>query len=105
MLEELPSEIKLTPKESYQLVFIKEFQHENVLGECDPNARQIKIKAGLSNKQTVSVLIHEIVHAMSFTHELNITENRTEGLELALVRLFRYNKDLVTVLLDKIGKR
>lgn len=95
MISTLPHRIRITSKVSYFVLLVPKFTNEDQVGECDPNTRQIKIKIGLPPSEMVATLLHEIIHALSFENEINLTENQVLCLEDALLTALRLNKGLV----------
>jgi hypothetical protein len=64
-----------------------------VLGECCPNTKTITLKLGRSEKETQATFLHELIHALSFTYSIDLTESQVSKLERAVVNLLKnFNK-------------
>jgi hypothetical protein len=87
----VPPRVRITAKITYEVVWTDAFKFERQLGECDPNTKQIKIKTGMNARKQYFVYLHEVLHAISFEADLELTEKQVEGLENSLNRLSRLN--------------
>lgn len=85
----IPDSIRVTSKISYPILFSNSIGDD--LGRCDPNTKQIIINPNQSDTELFKTLLHEIAHAMSFEHDINLTESQVQKLELALYRLIKLN--------------
>lgn len=99
LLSKLPSHIRITPYVSYELVYIPEFANKKILGETRPDTKQIVIKSNEPPGQTVSTIIHEILHAIALENDFELTEKQVLALEDGIVRALRLNK-----IFDVLGK-
>jgi hypothetical protein len=92
--DNIPSKVRITSKVSYEVVFIDSFPDENQLGECRYYEKQIVLKNGLSDSETWSVFIHEIIHGISFEYgeKTALTETQVLWLEKGLKNFIRLNK-------------
>lgn len=88
----IPSHIRLTAKRDYEVTYINNFKDPKQLGECRWEPPQIVIKTGQSDKENFSTVLHEIIHAVSFEEDINLTETQVLKLEKGLLRLLRLNK-------------
>ena len=70
----IPNKVQVAPKVFYEVFWTDEFVASDNLGETRYSERQIIIKKKMSNKLTVVTYIHELVHAMSYEHGMNLTE-------------------------------
>lgn len=91
---EIPPRIRITSKVTYEVRWTDEFKDPDQLGECCPSTKQIVIKTGLKKRKAFYVFLHEVLHAISLEHELELTEAQVEGLELGLDRLARLNRGM-----------
>lgn len=80
----IPNQIQLSRKTTYEIVWVDGFKDSSVLGETRFDAKQIAIKLGQSDKETVLTLYHEIYHALSGEYNANLTENQVLMLEKSL---------------------
>jgi len=105
MVERLPFRIRFAKRVYYGVSMVSAFHDARDIGSCDPNKKEIKIKAGLSEKLTVSSLTHEIIHLINFELDLKLTEEQVLGLELGLVKVFDLNQDYLKLLYKTLLKR
>src|SRR5690606_1444145 len=64
----------------YSVRAIKDLAHNNgILGFCDKRKKQIGIDAGLTPRQQVETLLHELAHAVF--HEVALDQAISHGLE------------------------
>ena len=72
--------------ETYKIKFVRKFKGcDETLGECDPEAKEIRIKYGQSDEETFKTLIHEICHGLlEFEHDLKVKHRLVYGIERAL---------------------
>lgn len=89
---QIPSHVRLTPKRDYEVTYINNFKDPKQLGECRLEPPQIVIKADLPPKEKFSTFIHELIHAISFEEDINLTETQVLKLERGLLRVLRLNK-------------
>lgn len=54
---------------------------KNTMGYCSPSHRKIVILKGMSDYDTLSTLIHEVLHAAEFTKNLKIKHALIHSLE------------------------
>lgn len=88
----IPSHVKTKSKRDYEVTFIDQFKDLKQLGECRQDPPQIVIKTGQSSKEEYSTFIHEVLHALSFDYDINLTESQVLKLEKALLNLLKLNK-------------
>lgn len=88
----IPSHIRVTSKRDYAVMHIDEFKDPHQVGSCTNDPPQIIIKKGLSDKEHFSTVLHEVLHSLSFEHDINLTETQVLKLEKALFRLLTLNK-------------
>lgn len=106
MIAKLPHKIKLSAKDSYDVVIVPRFEDELDVGHCDPNIRQIRlIIDSKSERQVASTLFHECLHYINFKYNLGLTEDQVLGLESGIIALFRLNHRFTTLFLKTFIKR
>ena len=107
MIGKLPHKIKLSSKDAYSVVIVPRFDNKKDIGECDPNAKQIRLVLGeTSDREVVSTLSHEALHQINFFYDLGLTENQILGLEKALIKLFKLNPTFTNLYFEKlIGRK
>lgn len=81
----IPHRVQIASKIFYEVLWTDGFTADN-LGETRFQARQIVIKKGMPNKLTVITYLHEIAHALSYEHGLDLTETQV----LASEKFFLY---------------
>ena len=99
-----PFRIRYEPRKAYGVNFVSGFTDLDQVGSCNPNTKEIKIKSGLSEKETVNTMLHERIHVLGFERELNLTEAQVEGIELGLIKLFGLNQDFLRLLYETYRK-
>lgn len=97
LLAKIPSHIRITPKVTYEIVFIEDFADGKTCGECRYNTKQIVIKKGQSATETFKTVLHEILHAVALENEFELTEKQVRALEESLFRLMKINKWLALI--------
>lgn len=86
--------IKDYPKElyvrgdRYRVLFVKNLEN---IGETDSGKLTIKLRAGMSKNETFRTLIHEILHAIEFSHPIDLKHKVVYELEEALFNLILDN--------------
>lgn len=88
----LRPKVRITSKVSYDVLSSTCIEPD--LGRCDPNTRQIIINPNQSDKEAELTFLHEIIHAVSFEYEIELTESQVVLLEKGLSKLFKLNKNL-----------
>jgi hypothetical protein len=104
MIEKMPYRIRFEPRKAYGVSMVSGFE-DDLDGTCNPNTREIKIRAGMGDKITLSALLHEIIHVVNFEKHLNITEEQTLGLEVGLFKILELNPDLIKLINDVLVKK
>ena len=73
---------------------MEKFKDEKTLGECRFDQRQIALKKGMSERETIKSFIHEILHALQHERGISRTDLTHKGiydLEGALYYLVFHN--------------
>jgi Zn-dependent peptidase ImmA (M78 family) len=94
----IPSQIKIG-KSVYQVLWINDFPGDiDQLGETRfQNTKQIIINTNQPIKEAVHTFFHEMLHALSFEYNADLTERQVRNLEKGL-------KDLINVSVNINGK-
>ncbi len=74
--------------ETYKLKFIKGLEH---YGETDPVDKEIRIKAGMSPRNTFMTFIHEALHLIEFEAPVKLKHKTIYKLEAAIFQLLADN--------------
>jgi hypothetical protein len=72
VVKNIPTKVKLGAGKPYEVLWSKDLG--DAVGEARYTERQIVIKLGQSNKQTATTYLHEVFHALSDEHGLQLTE-------------------------------
>jgi len=101
IISKLPQKLRITSKVSYELLYLLEFNDNKTLGECRPNEKQIVVVSGQPTTELTKTYIHELLHALSFEYNINLTEAQVQKLEVAIYNFLRLNKvfDLLSKLI------
>ena len=86
----IPSHIQISRKDLYEIIWVDAFKDPRDLGQTRYDAKQIAIKMGLSDKETVLTLYHEIFHALSGSYDINLTETQVALIEKSLHYLLKF---------------
>lgn len=90
-LQNIPPQIKIG-KSIFEILWIDQFKDKEQVGESRfSEEKQIIIKIGQSNKETVHTYFHEVLHAISEEYNVNLTEKQVLNLEKALKDLIKDN--------------
>jgi len=58
-------------------------------GECDSDAGEIRVRAGLRPPVAASTLLHEVLHAVADAHGIRLGEVQVRAIEAGLVGALR----------------
>lgn len=76
----------------YTLKFVKQFEDEGTVGECDPGLKEIRIKRGLGKKETLKTLIHELCHAIfEYENDIKMKHKKIYEIETPIYEFIRDN--------------
>ena len=88
---EYPKELHIGT-EIYKIKFVRKFKDKKTMGECDPEAKEIRIRCGLGPEETLMTLIHEVGHALfEFEHDIKIKHHLIYAFEKPLYQFLRDN--------------
>ena len=88
----IPHKVRITAKQSYQVVYVDQFDDRNQLGECDFDGKLIVLKRNLSKAKANKIFLHELMHAIEYECGIQIPHKSIYELEDALYKLLRLNK-------------
>lgn len=83
---------------AWEVLEVESFEGGHV-GECRPDTRQIVIESKHNGK--LWTLLHEIIHAVSFDYDLDLTEQQVVGLEKGLSKVLILSKPSIKRLVEK----
>jgi hypothetical protein len=90
-IRKYPKTLKLGD-ETYRIRFVRRFEDKDTLGECDPEAKEIRLKLGQGREETFKTLIHEICHGLlEFEHDLKVKHKLIYGMEQAIYQFLTEN--------------
>lgn len=89
----IPPHVKIRSK-TYEVLWIENFKDGKTLGETRFAERQIVLLKNMKPKMAVSTFFHEILHAISFECEAELTENQVLAVEKSMPSLFNLIKEL-----------
>lgn len=93
--KEIPHRVQIG-KTWYEIVWVSDFADGKTLGETRFNPPQIALISGLTDKLTVSVYGHEVIHAISEEFKAGLTENQVLALEQAIPSILKPQNLFVT---------
>ena len=94
ILSKIPAKYRVTRTVSYEIVYIEEFPADNKqVGECrtSDNIKQLVIKKNESTTETMSTIVHEMLHSLDAENDIGLTEKQVYGLEKAIMKFFKLN--------------
>lgn len=97
LIKLIPTEVRITPKIKYEIVWIKEFVNDSKqMGECrrDELTRQIVISESQPKGEVFKTFLHEVLHAIDLENDINLTESQVRKLENGIFRVLRLNNTL-----------
>jgi hypothetical protein len=72
----------------YKIVLVKGFKDDkDALGECDFEAKIIRLKRGQSKASMLSTLMHEIIHAVGYEYDI-IDDEVLEAFEEIMIKKY-----------------
>ena len=77
----IPHRIRVKNKIYYEVLYIDNFKDGKTLGETRFNEKQIILLRSLSPKIMVSTFLHELLHAISFEYNVDLTETQVLNFE------------------------
>lgn len=75
---------------TYTVRFVSRLPKDTV-GEADPVKCEIRILKGLGPKARLTTYVHEVLHAMEFSFDINLPHKLVRALEEPLVDFFLQN--------------
>lgn len=89
LLKNIPISVKVSPKRSFEVVWVEGFQDASVLGETRFNPDQIALKTNESTTETVKTYLHELLHAVDDEYGVGLTEKQVRTLENCLAQILK----------------
>lgn len=89
MVKKIPSKVQIARNKTYEIVWIDSFADQITLGETRFDKNQIVIKSNLPPKTTIVTYLHEVIHAVSAEHDVELTENQVLALESSFYYLLK----------------
>lgn len=95
----LPQQIEFM-SQAWQIRYAQYKELTDCVGQCDPNTNTILIDRTLSDDVRSQTVMHELMHVVEMTMNLNLTEQQVDCLAAGWLHLLRSNPDLITLILD-----
>lgn len=89
LVSRIPASVAVSRKDTYEVLFSKDLKQNVGETRISPHHKQIVIQIGLNNKQTIITYIHELLHAVSETYDVGLTENQILKLEKAFYYILK----------------
>lgn len=80
----IPSKIQTSSKRSFEVTWIDQFADPTVQGETRFHPDGIVLCTKDSDKETCHTYFHEVIHAISDTYDVGLTETQVRKLEKSL---------------------
>ena len=88
----IPKRVKILGQ-IYTVGYQSEMQDD--MGECDYQNNTITLLSGMPEEKMMQTFLHEIVHAIDFTMNLNLKENQVDNMSVALYQILKENNIVV----------
>lgn len=89
VFKKLPRSVKVN-KKTYAIRYTDEIEKGKLAGLCDHIAKKIDVLIE-ERTESESTVIHEILHAISYEYNFDLSENKVLQLETAIYSVFRAN--------------
>lgn len=87
--KDYPKEVHIKT-EVYRVKFVRKLSG-NVVGECDPSEKEIRILCGQGPEDTLKTFCHEILHAIEMEYEIDVAHKLIYALEDPIYHFLRDN--------------
>lgn len=74
--------------------------NENCLGCCKSDSGVIELKKGIQKSKKNEVILHEAIHAMSDTMDLNLSEKTVNTLGVVIINFIKENKNFIKQIME-----
>lgn len=81
LAKKIPFRVQIARNTYYEVCYADDFPDGNTWGETRYEQKQIVLKKDLKPKNLVTTYIHEVLHAMSYDHGIELTEKQIESFE------------------------
>lgn len=78
----IPSHLEIG-REVWEIRWVAKFKDRHQVGESDPEKRIIKIRKGMTTKETWATLIHEVLHAVDAEYDIKLKHKKIYALDRA----------------------
>jgi hypothetical protein len=85
----IPHVVHTGKKDRFEIVYVDSFPVPDIVGETRFDPKQIALKIGQTERELVLTYLHEIIHAVDFTHKIGLTETQVQKLERALIPVLK----------------
>ena len=90
----IPSRVQIASGVFYDVFYGQDLvvgKKTSCVGVTDHDKRLILLDKGISAKETVLTYLHELTHALSFEHEIILTETQVQLIEKSLYYMLKPN--------------
>lgn len=77
--------------DEYKVQFVKRFKESNTMGYTDAGLKVIRLSEKLTPEEMFKTFIHEVLHAIEFSHPVEIKHRTIYELSDALYDFFECN--------------
>ncbi len=89
----IPPSVHTGKKDRFEVVWVDGFPASKdgrvVQGETRFDPKQIALRLGQTEREAVLTYLHEVIHAVDFTHSIGLTETQVQKLERALIPILK----------------
>lgn len=71
-------------RETWEIRWVNKFKDRQQVGESDPEKRIIRIRKGMTTKETWATLIHELLHAFEAEYDIKLKHKQIYELDRAV---------------------
>lgn len=87
-----PKHFRITKKKTYEVLYTDGFMDRAQLAECRCHSQQILLMRSRKKREKELDLVHELIEAINYEHQVGLNHPQIERLEVALHEFFRLNK-------------
>lgn len=94
LLKLIPVSVRITPKVTYEVVWVQEFANDaEQMGETRRNEqlKQIVISARQPEGEMFKTFLHEAIHAIDLESDIGLTEKQVQKLENGIFKVLKLN--------------
>ena len=84
----IPRKVKILGQ-TYTVHYKKEMEDD--MGECDYVNNKITLLRGMTDEKTMQTFLHELIHAVEKSMNINLKEDQVDNLSLGLYQILKEN--------------